>query len=550
MGKKVVIVGGVAGGASAAARLRRVDETAEIILLEKDEYVSFANCGLPYHIGGTIARRSDLIVQTPQSLHARFGIDVRNNSRVVAVDTAAKTVTVESEAKGTYTEGYDYLVLAPGAEPIVPDIPNTAPDRTFSLRNIPDTDAIMAYLSGHAVKTAVVVGGGYVGVEMAENLRDRDIAVTLVEAAPHILAPFDSEIALLAERELQRNGVRLILGDGLQSIVECDEHAVITLQSGVQLTADMVISAIGVRAATGFLRDSGIKLSAKGHILVDDGMCTSVPDVYAVGDAVEVVDFVTGQPVTIPLAGPANKQGRIVADNIAGLKRTYKGTQGTAILKIFALTAACTGVNERMLKKLELPHTAIYAHPFSHATYYPGAVQLTCKLLFAPDGRILGCQIIGAEGVDKRIDVIATTMRLGGLVTDLCDLELAYAPPYSSARDPVNMLGYIAQNILESSSRTVDHAAVAARNRDTTILLDVRTTGEFERGHIPGAVNIPVDELRERLDELDKDKEIIEYCQVGLRGHVAERILSQHGFAVKNLSGGYATYAAQGYGND
>lgn len=541
--KTIVIVGGVAGGASAAARLRRLDEQAEIILFEKDQYISFANCGLPYHVGDTIAERSKLIVQSPAAMKRRFAIDIRTNSKVVGVDTAAKTVMVHSAEKGDYTQSYDALVLAPGVEPIIPDINITCPDRVLSLRTIPDTDRIKAAIAKDGVKSAVVVGGGYIGVEMAENLREIGVDVTLVEAAPHILAPFDSEFSILAEKELQKHGVKLVLGDKLTAIEEDNGQAALTLESGSVVKAELVISAIGVTPATRFLKDSGITLGAKGHIVTNDRMQTSAKDVYAVGDAIEVVDFVTGQRTAIPLAGPANKQGRIAADNICGIERRYNGTQGTAIIKVFSLAAASTGANERTLKRLGIPYTAIYSHPFSHATYYPGAVQMSCKLLFAPDGKILGCQIVGAEGADKRIDVVATVIRLGGTVYDLCELELAYAPPYSSAKDPVNMLGYIAQNILEKQSELVDYNDVLSRDKASTILLDVRTPDEFGRGHIEGALNIPVDELRDRLDEIDKEKEVIEYCAVGLRGHVAERILSQNGFTVKNMTGGYKTYS-------
>ncbi len=547
MGKKILIVGGVAGGASAAARLRRLDETAEIVMFEKDEYISFAICGMPYHIGDTITERSKLIVQTPTAMKKRFGIDVRNHSRVTKVDPAAKTVTVDSADKGVYTEGYDELILAPGCEPIVPNIPNTAPGRVYTLRTIPDTDRIKAAIIDNGFRSALIIGGGFIGIEMAENLRDIDVDVTLAEAMPHILAPFDDEMAAIVEKEMRDHGITLVLGDGLTAIEEGDGKAVVTLASGRKLEAEMIISAIGVRPATGFLQESDIQLGVKGHIIVNDQMETNVPHVYAVGDAIEITDFVTGLPGAVPLAGPANKQGRIVADKIAGIgDRHYRGTQGTAIIKVFGLAAACTGANEKVLRREGIPFTPLYSHPFSHATYYPGAVQMACKLMFHPDGRILGCQMVGHmdSGVDKRLDVVATVMRLKGKVTDLCELELAYAPPFSSAKDPVNMLGYMAQNVLEGRSNPVDYHYVAGRDPKTTMLIDVRTPDEFARGHIEGALNIPVDELRGRLDELDRNKEIIEYCQVGLRGHVADRILTQHGFKVKNLSGGWKTWSS------
>lgn len=544
MGKKVLIVGGVAGGASAAARLRRLDEQAQIIMFEKDAYISFANCGLPYYIGDVITERGKLLVQTPEAMKERFNIDVRVFSKVVGVKPDTKTVVVESRDRGTYEESYDCLVLAPGSQPIVPNIPNSAPDRVFSVRNVDDTDSIKNYLNDHKPTSAVVVGGGFIGIEMAENLRHIGLDVTLVEAAPHILAPLDSEMVALAEAEMRKNGVSLLLGEMLTAIEQAGSRVKLSLSSGKSIETDMVISAIGVRPATDFLKDSGIELGPRGHIVVDDHMRTNKPGVYAVGDAIQVMHFVTKQPTAIPLAGPANKQGRIVADNIAGIDRSYGGSLGTSVVKVFNLTVASVGINERTAKQLGLEYTPIYTHPFSHATYYPGAKQMAAKLLFNKHGDILGCQMVGPDGVDKRLDVVATTMRLGGKVTDLCELELAYAPPFSSAKDPVNMLGYVAQNILEGSSEVADYSVLNSIDPETTILLDTRTVAEHQQGAIPGSVNIPVDELRQRLDELDPKKEIVEYCRVGLRGHVAERILAQNGFKVKNLTGGWLTYEA------
>lgn len=543
MGKKVLIVGGVAGGASAAARLRRMDENAQIIMFERDEYISFANCGLPYYIGDTIKERSKLLVQTPASMNARFDIDVRINSEVTAVDTKAKTVTVKSKEKGVYQESYDYLILSPGARALRPRIPGIQSDKIFTLRNIPDTDAIKAYVDKKGIRSAVVIGGGFVGVEMAENLKEKGLAVTLVEAVPHILAPFDADMAVLMEKELVQSGVRLVLGDAVKSFQDQESSVQTTLSSGTQLTSDMVVLAIGVAPDTAFLKDTGIEMGPKGHIVVDDKMRTSLPDVYAVGDAVEVVDFVTHQKTAVPLAGPANKQGRIAADNVAGFNESYKGTQGTSIIKIFGLTAACTGANERNLDRAGIAHHAILAHPASHASYYPGAVPMTLKLIFDDQGKILGAQGIGYDGVDKRIDVIATALRLGGTVNDLTELELAYAPPFSSAKDPVNMAGFVAQNVLEGRSHLLTWAEVEAYPGDYT-LLDVRTELEYQNGHAPGAINIPVDSLRERLGELDPNKPIIDYCQVGLRGYIADRILSQHGYQVHNVTGGYKTASA------
>jgi CoA-disulfide reductase len=539
MNKKILIVGGVAGGASAAARLRRLEEDAEIILFEKDGYISFANCGLPYYIGETIKDREKLLVQTPESMYSRFKIDVRINSEIIGVDTSKKTVKVKSKDKGIYEESFDYLVLSPGARAIRPNIEGINSSIILTLRNIPDTDRIKSLVDEKNIKSAVVIGGGYVGVEMAENLRDKGLHVTLVEAAPHILAPFDTDIVVTAEKELKDNGIELIINDGVKAFKDEHENIEITLGSGKKVIADLVILAIGVSPATGFLKDSGIKLGVKGHILVNNKMETNINNIYAVGDAIEVVDFINRQNTAIPLAGPANKQGRIAADNIAGLNSEYKGTLGTAIIKIFGLTAASTGNNERTLKRLNIPYKAVTVHPVSHASYYPGALSMTIKLLFNEEGKILGAQGIGYDGVDKRIDVIATTIRLGGTVSDLTELELSYAPPFSSAKDPVNMAGFVAQNVITGKMDVITPEEFSSYNMENTILLDVRTGIEFNNGHVEGALNIPVDDLRDRLSELDKNKEIIEYCQVGLRGYVAARILSAHGYKVKNITGGY-----------
>ncbi|AYD40362.1 CoA-disulfide reductase [Clostridium fermenticellae] len=539
MSKKILVVGGVAGGASTVARLRRLDESAEIIMFERDEYISFANCGLPYYIGETIKEREKLLVQTPESMHDRFNIDVRINSEVIGIDVNKKTVKVNSKNKGIYEESYDYLVLSPGARAIRPNIEGINSNRIFTLRNIPDTDNIKSLVDKKGIKSAVVIGGGYVGVEITENLNEKDLKVTLVEAAPHILAPFDSDIVVTAEKELVENDINLILNDGVKSFKDNGNNIEVTLNSNTKITADLVILAIGVTPDTNFIKDSGINLGVKSHILVNNKMETNIKNIYAVGDAIEVVDFVSKQNTAIPLAGPANKQGRIAADNIAGLNSTYKGTQGTAIIKIFDLTAASTGNNERTLKRLNIPYKVIYVHPVSHASYYPDALPLTLKLIFNDEGKILGAQAIGYDGVDKRIDVIAATMRLGGSVSDLTELELCYAPPFSSAKDPVNMAGFVAENVLSGKMEVITPEEYSNYNKENTILLDVRTDIEFNNGHIEGALNIPVDNLRERLKELDKNKEIIEYCQVGLRGYVASRILSQNGFKVKNITGGY-----------
>jgi NADPH-dependent 2,4-dienoyl-CoA reductase/sulfur reductase-like enzyme/peroxiredoxin family protein/TusA-related sulfurtransferase len=544
MSKKVLIVGGVAGGASAAARLRRLDETAQIIMFERDEYISFANCGLPYYIGESIKERGKLLVQTPEAMRARFNIDVRNNSEVTGINPNNKSVTVNSKIRGIYEETYDYLILSPGAKALRPNIPGIDSDKIFTLRNIPDTDKMKAYVDKKGVESAVVIGGGFVGVEMAENLRERGLKVALVEAAPHILAPFDSDMVVLPEKELAENGVGLHLNDGVKSFREVGNQVEVTLNSGIALSADMVVLAIGVAPDTAFLKDSGIELGPRGHILVNDRMQTNLDGIYAVGDAIEVVDYVTKAKTAIPLAGPANKQGRIAADNVAGLNSSFKGSQGTSILKVFGLTAASTGANERTLQRSNIPYKTITIHPVSHASYYPGAVPMTLKLIFQEDGKILGAQGVGYDGVDKRIDVIATVIRLNGTVWDLTELELSYAPPFSSAKDPVNMAGFVAQNILEGRSHTATWSEVMELPREDYILVDVRSEEEYRSGHVEGAVNIPVDSLRDRLSELDIDKTIVEYCQVGLRGYVADRILSQNGYRVLNVTGGYKTAAA------
>lgn len=539
MGRKVLIVGGVAGGASAAARLRRLDEAAEIIMFERDEYISFANCGLPYYIGGTIQERENLLVQTPESMKGRFNIDVRINSEVVGLDTARKVVQVQSKDRGSYEENYDYLVLAPGAKAMKPPIEGIHSERILTLRNIPDTDRIKAYVKSKATKSAVVIGGGFVGVEMAESLKQRGLEVTLVEAAPHLLAPFDADIVTAAENELTDHGVKLILNDGVKSFQDQEASVEVNLNSGTKLTAELVILAIGVLPDTAFLKSSGIKLGGKGHIIVNEHLETSAESVYAVGDAIEVVDLVNGQATAVPLAGPANKQGRIAADNIVGIGTSYQGTQGTAIIKVFGLTAACTGNNERTLKRLEIPYETITVHLGSHASYYPGSFMITLKLIFAPSGKILGAQGVGKDGVDKRIDVIATAIRLGGTVSDLAELELSYAPPYSSAKDPVNVAGFVAENVLSGCVEVLSVEEFVNYDRNNIVLVDVRTETEYNNGHVEGALNIPVDSLRARLGELDPEKEIIEYCQIGLRGYVASRILTQNGYKVKNITGGY-----------
>lgn len=542
MGKKVLIVGGVAGGASTAARLRRLDETAEIIMFERGEYISFANCGLPYYIGETIKDRSNLLVQTPEAMKSRFEIDVRVNSDVLSVDTVNKKIKIKSLERGEYEENYDYLVLSPGAKPIKPPIDGINNPRIYTLRNVPDTDKIKAYVDSNNAKSAVVIGGGYIGVEMAENLKERGLNVVLIEAAPHILAPFDSDMVTNAEKELQDNGVGIILNDGVKSFKENEEQVDVVLQSGTSLSCDMVILAIGVKPDTDFLKNTPIELGPKGHIVVNQNLQTNVNGVYAIGDAVEVVDYINKKKTAIALAGPANKQGRIAADNICGFNSTYKGTQGTAIIKVFGLTGASTGNNERTLKAQGIAYKVIYVHPQSHASYYPGASPISLKLIFNDEGKILGAQAFGYDGVDKRIDDIAVVIRLGGTIYDLEELELTYAPPFGSAKDPVNMAGFVAENVLTGKVEVITPSEIEKRNKDNSILLDVRDDIETDNGIIEGAYKIPVNSLRRRINELDKNKEIIIYCQVGLRGYIAARILSANGYKVKNVTGGYKSY--------
>ncbi|MCK6076457.1 FAD-dependent oxidoreductase [Paenibacillus silvae] len=540
--KKVLIVGGVAGGASAAARLRRLDEQAEIIMFEKGPYISFANCGLPYYIGGTIEERERLLVQTPKGMQDRFNIDVRTESEVIAVDSSKRTVQVRSVERGVYEESYDELILSPGARPMVPDLPGKDNPLIYTVRNIPDIDRIKEQVSSRNNQSSIVIGGGFIGVEMAENLKEAGLDVTLVEGNDQLLTPFDPELAAALAQEMQQHGVHLLFSQRVQGFRTLDKGIGVELSDGLVLSADMVILAIGVTPDTSFLQNSGVALGARGHIVVNEKMETSVPHIYAVGDAIEVKDYIHGTQTAIPLAGPANKQGRIVADQIAGLPTTYKGTQGTSIIKVFGLTGASTGTNEKTLKRLNKAYRTVTVHPASHASYYPGSSAVTLKLLFAPEGQILGAQAVGYEGVDKRIDDIAVAIHYGGNVRDLTELELSYAPPYSSAKDPVNMIGYAAENILDGRVNSFTYDQLAERDPAGSILLDVRSDLEHRNGNIPDSMSIPVDELRHRLAELDVSKEIWIYCQVGLRGYTATQILRQHGYQVKNLSGGYKTY--------
>lgn len=549
MGRKVLIVGGVAGGASAAARLRRVDETAEIILFERGEYISFANCGLPYYIGGVIEERSALLVQTPQAMKARFEMDVRVQQEVIAINKEEKKVTVRKNTTGeTYEESYDNLILSPGSTPLKPPIPGIDAPNIFTLWNIPDTDAVKNYVTEKRPRRAAIIGGGFIGIEMAENFRDLKLEVSLVEMLDQVMAPIDFEMAQQVHQHVKAKGVRLYLSDGVKSFEYNNGVTLITLQSGKQIEADVVMLSIGIKPNSQLAKDAGLAVNERGGIVVDEHLKTSDPSIYAVGDAIEVEDRVLGGKTMIPLAGPANKQGRIAANNICGANETYKGTQGTSIAKVFDLTVAATGLNEKTLKRLgkELgrDYQVSMIHVKSHAGYYPGAIPMTIKLIFGMDGKILGAQIVGYDGADKRIDVIATALRMGGTVQDLTELELAYAPPYSSAKDPVNMAGFTAENILDGKTGVIHWHQMKDLDLGVYQIVDVREPVERELGFINGSVNIPVNQLRKRMGELDRTKKTVIYCAVGLRGYIAARILKQHGFEeVFNLSGGYTTYS-------
>lgn len=545
MSLKVVIVGGVAGGASAAARLRRVNEDAEIILFEKGEYISFANCGLPYYIGEVIKEKDKLVVQTPEKMKERFMIDVRVNSEVMKVVPGEKYIEVYNKAENkTYKETYDKLILSPGAEPIKPNLPGINSDRIFTLRNIPDTYKIKDFVDLEKPKRAVVVGAGFIGLEVAENLHKMGVNVTVIELADHVIGPLDYEMAALVHQHMKAKNVEFYLKDGVKAFADLNSYLMVELTSGRSLKTDMVIMGIGVRPEAKLAVEAGLKLGSTGGILVDEYMRTTDTDIYAVGDAVEVKDFVSGNVALIPLAGPANKQGRIAANNICGLEEKFTGTQGTSIVKVFDITVAITGNNERALIKNGVNFEKSFTHSPSHAGYYPGAIPMSIKLLFSKDdGKVLGAQIIGYDGVDKRIDILATAIRAGMTVNDLEKLELAYAPPYSSAKDPVNIAGFTASNILKKDCQIFHWDEIGTLDRSEKILIDVRADMEFELGTIEGAINIPLDEIRNRLSEIPKDKEIYIFCQVGLRGYLACRILMQKGYTmVKNLSGGFKTY--------
>lgn len=537
---KTIIIGGVAGGASAAARLRRLDEKAEIIILEKGEFVSFANCGLPYYIGGEITDREELTLQTPESFKARFNIDVRIFNEAVKINPEENTITIKNLQSGeSYTEKYDNLILSPGAEPIIPNIKGMESANVFTLRNIPDTLKIKNYIDTEKPESAVVIGGGYIGVEMAENLAKAGLDVSIVELADHLIAPLDFDMAADVHRYIKEKGIKLFLNNGVTAI----EHNRILLQKG-EINADMVIMSVGVRPETAIAKACGIETNSRGSIIVDSKMCTNIPNIYAVGDAVEVKNFITNAPSFIPLAGPANKQGRIAADNIAGYESEYTGTQGSAVLKLFDMTVATTGLNEKSAQLSKIDYDKVYIYSSSHASYYPNGNMMSIKALWDKKSlKIIGAQITGFDGVDKRMDVIASAIRFGGKITDLTQLELCYAPPFSSAKDPVNMLGFTAENIISGKIKQFFWNEVETLPRDNSVtLLDVRTVTEFKRGKIDGFINIPLDSLRARIDEIPKDKPVYVHCHSGLRSYIACRILQGNGYDCYNLAGGWRLY--------
>ncbi len=541
---KLLIVGGVAGGASAAARARRLSEDAHIVLFERGPDVSFANCGLPYYLGGEIAERDKLLVVTPERLKSRFNLDVRTRSSVEAIDRSTKKVRVRDLASGrAYEETYDKLILATGAAPIRPSIPGIDLPGVFTLRNLQDTDRIKERLD-RGVKQAVLLGGGFISLELAENFVRRGISTTVVEKNEQILTPFDKEMTTPIVQELAGNGVTLLLGQSAEALKQTAEGLVVCLNSGQRLPAQLVVLGVGVRPENKLAVEAGLEVGPRGGIRVNEHLQTSDPDIYAVGDAIEVKDFVTGDPTQVPLAGPANRQGRIAADHIFGRTARYRGTQGTAIVRVFDRTAAMTGASEKVLKRAKRLYRKVYVHPTHHAGYYPGAEAMTLKLLFDPvTGRLLGAQAVGGAGVDKRIDVLAVAIQAGMTVFDLEEMELAYSPQYGSAKDPINMAGFVAGGLLRGDHPQVDvEAVLAAPVGERPFIVDVRTPQEFSAGHMPDAVNIPVDDLRSRLGELPRDREIAAYCQVGQRGYLATRILLQAGFKAVNIGGGYKTY--------
>lgn len=540
---KIVIIGGVAGGMSAATRLRRLNETAEIIVLEKGPYVSFANCGLPYYVAGEIDERTDLLVQTPETLQARFDLDVRPNSEAISIDSNNKEVVVQTDQE-TYTLGYDKLILSPGAKPFIPPAKGLEEaENIFTLRSVPDVDAIANFINIHNSKKAVVIGAGFIGLEMAESLAQRGMEVTIVEKAPHVLPPFDEEMAAYIRKELVANGVKLYTGLAAESFEE--KGKIVVLENGERLESDITLMSVGVKPETTVALTAGVQTGLRGGIVVDDQYETSQKDIYAVGDAIVVKQQINGEDTMIALASPANRQGRQVADVISGLKRKNKGSIGTAIVRVFKMAAASTGLNERQLQQGDEAYEVIHIQGKSHAGYYPNAKTIVLKLLFHPTtGKIYGAQAIGEDGVDKRIDIIATAIKAGMTVQELPELEFTYAPPFGSAKDPVNMAGYVALNLMEGISESVQWYELEDKQAEGYLLLDVRNEGELKsNGRLKGAVNIPLDSLRDRMAELPKDQPIIVSCHSGLRSYAAERILKQNGYQAKNLDGAFALYS-------
>ena len=543
---KVVIVGGVAGGATAAARIRRLDENAEIVVFERSGYISYANCGLPYYIGGVIEDPEDLTLQTPESFYARFRIQMKVHHEVTAIHSDRKIVSVKNLETGeVFEESYDKLLISPGAKPVWPNLPGIDSDKLFTLRTVEDTFRIKDFVDEHKPKSAVMVGGGFIGLEVAENLRELGIDVTIVQRPKQLMNPFDADMASFIHAEMRKHGVKLALGYSVEGFEEKDGGVDVLLKDQPSIHADMVVLAIGVTPESTLAKDAGLALGMKGSILVNDRMETSVPDIYAVGDAVQVKHYVTGQDALIALAGPANKQGRIAADNICGGDSRYLGSQGSSVIKVFDMTAATTGINETNARKSGLDVDTVILSPMSHAGYYPGGKLMTMKVVFEKETyRLLGAQIVGYDGVDKRIDVLATAIHAGLKATDLKDLDLAYAPPYSSAKDPINMAGFLIDNISKGLKQWhLEDAAKLPRDGSVT-LLDTRTVGEYSRGHIEGFKNIPVDELRERIGEIEPGKSVYVICQSGLRSYIATRILEGCGFEAYNFAGGFRFYDA------
>ena len=542
---KVVIVGGVAGGATAAARLRRLDESAEIVVFERSGYVSYANCGLPYYIGGVITDKAELTLQTPESFWRRFRVDMRVRHEVTAIHPAEKTVDVKNLATGeTFTESYDKLILSPGAKPTQPALPGVGIDRLFTLRTVEDTLKIREFIEQHHPRSAVLAGGGFIAIELAENLRELGLDVTVVQRPKQLLNPLDADMAAFLHTQLRQKGVHLHLGRTVEGFAADGDRVNVLIKDAAPLTADMVVLAIGVTPDTALARDAGLELGIKGSIVVNDRMETSAPDIYAVGDAVQVKHFVTGQDTLLSLAGPANKQGRIAADNICGIPSSYKNTQGSSVLKIFDMTVAMTGVNERTAQAAGLHYDKVYTYSQSHASYYPGGHGISIKTIYEKEtGRILGAQLVGYDGVDKRCDVLATAIRAGLNATDLTELELCYAPPFGSAKDPVNFVGYVIENTLTGKVKNFFWDDVAKLPRDGSVtLLDVRTPSEREAGHIEGFIHIPLDELRQRYTEIDPQKPVYIHCHSGLRSYLACRMLTGLGYDCYNLSGGWRFY--------